>query len=721
MLLVTTENLYGSENSANELTFITPANMISSYKDTPNSVTSLDARDLQNLGIDNFVDAMRLVPGMQVTETHGSSAAIGYHGTNVNVPRRMQILYNSNSLYRAGYADVIWQRMPIEVSDLERIEIVRGTNIADYGTNAFSSTVNLIQKPVALETESMINLKISSTNEQKVVASLGGNLGLSKGYIRVAAIKSEGFDRSPQLDTFNDDHEGHSLLYNGELDLSNSLLLDWYIASSEYEYEFPRYDNLKSDSASVQKTVGGASPDGKTNEKTLSGSIKLSGSSVEEITETAWKVGLDVTNFNRDQNLIFCYPAILYDPNLATLDTADNIQIDFEDTGLLIGSSMQTGVGALNKSLLGPLNAEQIQLLTNFGAAVRRAGPAAVASPLCASTNQDLIENRYKIFGGFNRSTDYFTYSSNLAVRMDDVDSQTYLGGSHTRSTYEWSNNIRQQVTSQLVLNVGVMTESNSDIDKVYFSPRVSFNFSVNDQNIIRLLAAESNRLPGVHETERQWRYHVNYLAGKMDYYNRASADTFRIATTDDLEPEKLRAYELAYTYLTQSNKTVVDVKYFKEKYSNLISQPFNYLAFTLTNNGVADVDGVEIGVGHKLNDVKFGGGISYLENDTDTLEEKSLYSRVSGSAWSIFSLSENVNLGLVYYGSKNQAKNNYDRVDANLNYVVRLAKTELSFDFNVRHLPKDQATYTEYSSSDPFILGYKDRDIYSIRSKLTF
>ncbi|MCH9665936.1 MAG: TonB-dependent receptor plug domain-containing protein [Gammaproteobacteria bacterium] len=705
-------------------TFITPANMTSSYKDTPNSITSLEIDELGYLGIDNFVDAMRLVPGMIVAETYGSSSTIGYHGTNVQVPRRMQILYNSNRMYRSGYADLLWQRMPIEMHDLERIEVVRGTNITDFGANAFTSTVNMIQKPVALETGADVYVKSSTNGETRALASAAGNILGSKGYLRFASVKGDGFDESPQLESFDDDFEGFSVLYNGEYELNNSMLLDWYVAGSDYEYEFPPFDNIFSNEAEIQATVGGFSGNGPTSEKMWSGNIKLSGTSGNSASQAGWKVGIDITTFDRDQDLQFCFPAFFYDPILAQLDAADNVRLAVSDLELLLGSSLMFGVGALNDSILSPLSGDQQQLLADFGQRVQASGLEAVAGDLCSDTDQNLSEDRYSFFAGYDRTSEGFTVSSDVLVRKDNVNSQTYLQGAHGRTSYEWSNNLRYRVTDSVALNMGVMAESNSDIDKVYFSPRVSLNYSINTNNIIRILGAHSHRLPGIHETERRWKYDVRFVGGVQDYYGRSEAQTLRLSTAEDLDPEELKAFELGYTYLGNANRTVIDFKYFNEEYTNLISEPFSYIAFGLSNDGEADLKGAELGFSHTFATsrlLKVGGGFAHIDNDANNDEEQSLYSQWSGNAWVIVGLSSNWNLGLVYFGSQNHAQKSYDRFDINLGYEVDISSSELALDFNYRHVPSLQANYTEYSSTDPFLLGYDDSNIFSIKAELSF
>ena len=105
-------------DSTEDTLFVSPARMASSFLDSPNAVTSLDVSTLRLLGITEIVDSLRLVPGMMVSESHGSDVSVGYHGANVNVPRRSEVRggpHCSNSLA----ADVRWNpgvkfRLPME-------------------------------------------------------------------------------------------------------------------------------------------------------------------------------------------------------------------------------------------------------------------------------------------------------------------------------------------------------------------------------------------------------------------------------------------------------------------------------------------------------------------------------------------------------------------------------------------------------------------------------
>lgn len=71
---------------------LTPTRLRQSLVDVPNSVTILTAKMMKQFGITSIPEALRLVPGMAVTQMTGHDYRINYHGTHVLVPRRMNIL-----------------------------------------------------------------------------------------------------------------------------------------------------------------------------------------------------------------------------------------------------------------------------------------------------------------------------------------------------------------------------------------------------------------------------------------------------------------------------------------------------------------------------------------------------------------------------------------------------------------------------------------------------
>lgn len=115
----------------------------------PGSMTVLDNELIRASGARDISELLRLVPGMMVGAISGNQATVNYHGTNASEARRMQVLIDGRSVYRAGLATVDWSDIPVAMEDIERIEVFRGPNTVSYGANALMAVVNIITRAPA--------------------------------------------------------------------------------------------------------------------------------------------------------------------------------------------------------------------------------------------------------------------------------------------------------------------------------------------------------------------------------------------------------------------------------------------------------------------------------------------------------------------------------------------------------------------------------------------
>lgn len=75
-------------------------------------MTVLDSELIRASGARDIPELLRLVPGMMVGYNAGNQPTVNYHGSNVNDARRMQVLIDGRSVYRAGLATVDWSDIP---------------------------------------------------------------------------------------------------------------------------------------------------------------------------------------------------------------------------------------------------------------------------------------------------------------------------------------------------------------------------------------------------------------------------------------------------------------------------------------------------------------------------------------------------------------------------------------------------------------------------------
>ncbi|HRH90316.1 MAG TPA: TonB-dependent receptor plug domain-containing protein, partial [Agitococcus sp.] len=114
--------------------------------DAPASVTIIDRQMIAQSGAREIPDVLRLVPGMVVGYEKGWDAFVSYHGTSADMARRMQVLVDGRSVFQPSLAFVDWIGLPLELDDIDRIEVIRGPNAAAYGANSFLAVVNIITR-----------------------------------------------------------------------------------------------------------------------------------------------------------------------------------------------------------------------------------------------------------------------------------------------------------------------------------------------------------------------------------------------------------------------------------------------------------------------------------------------------------------------------------------------------------------------------------------------
>lgn len=124
---------------------------------SPLSSSVLTRDEIRTYGVTTIEEAMRLIPGMIVSQKVNGVYDVHMRGLN-NIPNSNMLLYteNANTLLMIdgrpvqSYAmgGLCFEALPIDIEDVERIEVVRSASSALYGANAVTGVINIItQKP----------------------------------------------------------------------------------------------------------------------------------------------------------------------------------------------------------------------------------------------------------------------------------------------------------------------------------------------------------------------------------------------------------------------------------------------------------------------------------------------------------------------------------------------------------------------------------------------
>ncbi|MDB5255861.1 MAG: TonB-dependent receptor plug [Chitinophagaceae bacterium] len=125
--------------------------------EAPLSIGSVSGEEIQRAGATSIVEALRLIPGILVTESTNGNYQVDIRGLN-NTPPGSSINNVANSIslvmidnrpvYNYFNGGTFWETIPVDLNDVERIEVVRGASSALYGPNAAAGVINIITKKI---------------------------------------------------------------------------------------------------------------------------------------------------------------------------------------------------------------------------------------------------------------------------------------------------------------------------------------------------------------------------------------------------------------------------------------------------------------------------------------------------------------------------------------------------------------------------------------------
>lgn len=152
--------------------------------DASASVTVIDRDMIKASGARDLNDVFRLVPGFQTYPNNTDAARVTYHGlTDEDFSPRVQVLIDGRSQYSPLFRNgVNWATLPVALEDIERIEVVRGSNAVSYGSNAFLGVINIITVEPALAHGTSVSTNLGNQGVRDLTLRHGGRLGEAGDY-----------------------------------------------------------------------------------------------------------------------------------------------------------------------------------------------------------------------------------------------------------------------------------------------------------------------------------------------------------------------------------------------------------------------------------------------------------------------------------------------------------------------------------------------------------
>jgi outer membrane cobalamin receptor len=131
-----------------QIQIISAPGFSSDPKDIPSAVTIINAADIRLYGWQTLADILNTLPGFSITNDYTYSyAAVRGLAVSGDWRSRMQILINGISLNENIYDSItIDTAFPINLAEIDHIEIIRGPSASVYGSNSMFGVVNIVTR-----------------------------------------------------------------------------------------------------------------------------------------------------------------------------------------------------------------------------------------------------------------------------------------------------------------------------------------------------------------------------------------------------------------------------------------------------------------------------------------------------------------------------------------------------------------------------------------------
>ncbi|WP_075187822.1 TonB-dependent receptor plug domain-containing protein [Teredinibacter haidensis] len=124
--------------------------------DLPYAAFVISNSDIRQSGAQTIPDALRLAPGVSVNQISAGEWAVGIRGGGGRFSRYVLIIVDGRIAYNAVFSGVNWDELNLSLSQIERIEIIRGPNAVAWGANAVNGIINIVtEKPSAKKTNKL--------------------------------------------------------------------------------------------------------------------------------------------------------------------------------------------------------------------------------------------------------------------------------------------------------------------------------------------------------------------------------------------------------------------------------------------------------------------------------------------------------------------------------------------------------------------------------------
>lgn len=162
----------GAQDAATVLeeVLVTARKRQESLQDIPVAVSALSAQDLQDLALQDLDDIAKVTAGLLFDNDFSRTANRPVIRGQANILNESGVSYFIDGVYITGsIADY-------DLNDVQRVEVVKGPQSALYGRNTYAGAINIVTKDPGDEVEGTLTVEAAEDSQYEIAGSVRGPL-----------------------------------------------------------------------------------------------------------------------------------------------------------------------------------------------------------------------------------------------------------------------------------------------------------------------------------------------------------------------------------------------------------------------------------------------------------------------------------------------------------------------------------------------------------------
>lgn len=193
-----------TESSLREMV-VTATRVEQPLSDLVADVSIIDSETIRKSGAVGVVDVLARVPGIEISRNGGpgSSSSVYVRGGE---SRFTAVYLDGVRLDSQSVGGAMWEQIPL--SQIDRIEVLRGPAAAVYGSDAVSGVIQLFTKKGEGKPAPYVGVGLGSHGTRTAEAGVSGSSGAIDYSLGISHERSDGFNSRP-VSTMNPDDDGY--------------------------------------------------------------------------------------------------------------------------------------------------------------------------------------------------------------------------------------------------------------------------------------------------------------------------------------------------------------------------------------------------------------------------------------------------------------------------------------------------------------------------------